>query len=243
VMIPALVLAGSLMVGWGKFEETVPVPQNYSELVNLQPQSIVITGAGNGTAQSLIRIFTSQESMRDLRGGTKPALHQSLLARPGRRQETAATATSTGAAAAAEAPAAAPAPTAAPIAVATLTGSYRPAEMSAFIRVRNGIFETCADVGPQCVRLVLEREGGAQWKFSNQTVVAKDGYAIEGYDYTGPECAAFRLTYNPLPAGADGTKHVRFSLAQSPTWPPNQAADCTMILYEIPTGPVAAGAR
>jgi hypothetical protein len=152
------------------------------------------------------------------------------LPRPVVRQETAESGTSGGAAS----PAPAPAPVPSPIPVATLEGHYRPGEVSAFVRLYDGNFAECTSRLPNCTRIDLERDGGPQWQLGNATVVAKKGYMVEGFDYSGPECGAFRLAYQLLKPDQHGVAHIHFELRKMPTWPEPQSADCRMTITQVP---------
>jgi hypothetical protein len=224
----------STLLAFSQAAFTVPVPMNYSELEALPSNTYVQTSVGTGTSLSLLEVFRDQESRRELNAGATKPKHLSLLPAPAFRQAT------TGdqpASAASAAPVPAPLPSVQPArAIVTLTGKYRPAELTAMVRVILGTYMECTTTnGPLCTRVELEREGGPLWELSNQTVVAKPGYEIEGYDYTGEECGAFRLDYHMLPKGKDGKSYIRFSLLRQPNWNPGQAADCKLTLYEIPT--------
>jgi len=210
-----------------------PIPPMYSELSSMSSSEMVSTGLGNGTVRSLIQVFDDQESRRELNAFSQPPMHQSLLPRPVRRQQTEPLTTVSGASPLAiqSAPAVQPP---ALHAIATLTGRYRPPEITANVRLVAGQFLECTVRGPTCEKVELERDTGPVWDLSNVTVVAKEGYTIEGYDYSGPECGAFRLKYTPLTKGKDGKSYVRFQLLKQPNWPQPQPADCKMTLYETP---------
>jgi len=210
-----------------------PIPPMYSELSSMSDTDMVATGLGNGTVRSLIEVFNDQESRRELKAFAQPPAHQSLLPRPVIRQQTTPLNADAGAS-----PGALPSPVAVqapPLhAIATLTGKYRPPEIVANVRLVSGIFLECTTYGPTCEKIEVERDAGPLWELPNVTVVAKKGYVIEGYDYSGPECGAFRLKYAMLPPGKDGKSYVRFQLLRQPNWPQPQAADCKMTLYETP---------
>jgi hypothetical protein len=233
----ALLLFAAATIGVARAQVA---PMNYSDLESM-PITFTISAGPNirGTAFSLVQVFKDQEDKRRIAAAARKPEHHSLLPRPRLRQETTAEATP---AASGSAPLATPAPVApaAPEAqpIVTLVGSYRPAEMVAWVRSIAGEFRECPGLSPFCGRLSFERPGGANWVLPAKTIVAKAGYVLEGYDANGPECGAFRLTYEPQKAGADGVAHVKFGLAPNPTWSILEAADCTMTLYEIPRSAV-----
>jgi hypothetical protein len=198
---------------------------------------LVSTTIGYGTASSLVQLFDDQETRRTLGAFTTPPVHLSLLPRPVVHQATEpAPAGNAPAGVSAPSASAAPAPTLPPLSpVVTLIGKYRPPEMTANVQVVNGEFIECHSLnGPQCTKVELERRTGPEWELPVKVVVARDNYMIEGYDYSGPECGAFRLDYHLLPKGKDGKNYIRFQLQRQPNWPQPQAADCKLTLYEIP---------
>ena len=210
-----------------------PIPPMYSELASMSSSEMVQTGLGNGTVGSLIALFDDQETRRELQAFSQPPMHQSLLPRPVLRQQTRPSDAGNGASPVAvqSAPAVKPPPL---HAIATLVGKYRPPEITANVRLVAGIYLECTTRGPTCEKIELERDTGPLWELANVTVVAKTGYTLEGYDYSGPQCGAFRLQYAVLPKGKDGKSYVKFQLLRQPNWPQPEAADCKMTLYEAP---------
>ena len=218
-----------------------PVPLNFEELKPLGDSLIFVQAGVVGTASSLIKAYSDQENFRVLRlGGQKPT-HQSLLPRPVLRQATAVSSDGTTAASANESSSVTTLATPAPI--ARLVGHYRSAEMVVFVQpgVIDQQLQLCptADYSPRCYRVLTERQGGPDWELPSQTVVAKRGYQLEGFDYSGPECGAFTLRAEAVPADKDGTMHVRYYLGRAQTWNPAQDADCVMTLFEVPKTPAA----
>lgn len=217
------------------FFQTVPVepvPFRYADLTSMASNELVATPIGNGTALSLVQVFEDQESRRTLGALGAPPVHLSLLPRPMVRQETEPSPVRSGAPTASPSPMASPA---APTPVVTLIGKYRPPEMAVFVELVQSQFFECPSMhGPNCTKIELEREGGPEWDLPVKVVVARSGYQIEGYDYSGPQCGAFRLDYHLLPKGKDGKSYIRFQLLRQPLWPQPQSADCKLTLYEVP---------
>jgi hypothetical protein len=217
------------------------IPLTYIELealpsnTKLQTQGVPVVG----TALSLIELIKDQEAAREMEAAHRKPEHHSLLPRRAARQETQPDAMPVPGASPTPGPAGPVAPAAAESSpVVVLRGSYRPAQITAYVRSIGGEFQPCgADYSPLCGRVFIDRMGGASWVLPQKTVVAKRGYVIEGYDTDGPECGAFQLTFDALPPDADGVGHARFGLKANPTWPILQPADCTITLYEIPKPP------
>jgi hypothetical protein len=220
-----------------------PVPTNLLELealpsdTKLKTQGVPVVG----TAISLIELLRNQDDQREMDAAHRTIEHHSLLARRAARQETQPDPSPIPGATPTAGP---PAPLGerepAARAVVVLHGSYRPGEMTAYVQSIGGSFEPCGvDYSPFCGRVMIDRPGGPKWLLPQKTIVARNGYVIEGYDSNGPECAAFQLTFEPLPPDSDGVAHVRFGLRSSPTWQLVAPADCTMTLYEIPRPPAA----
>jgi len=224
----------STILAFGQALFNVPLPLYLSELQTLPDNVTVITQLGNGKATSLAQVFEDQESRRLLALRSTETQHLSLLPRQVVRQETAESA-APGATAAAAASPVPVAPVPSPIPVATLEGHYRPGEISAFVRLSpQGEFSECNGRQPNCERIDLERDGGPQWQLGRATVIAKKGYTVEGFDYSGPECGAFRLAYELLKPDKNGVQYIHFELRKTPTWPEPQAADCRMTVTQVP---------
>jgi len=239
-MLKVIVSAAILLMPAVPNTAPANIPLSFEEL-NQMSGLIQIQPGFVGSAESLLRAYKDQESFRELRLAGAKLEHRSLVPRPARRQATALVTQPNAKPAAGAVPVTVGDPTeadAAPAPIAKLVGHFRSAEMAISVQLQQGSkqFTLCPTEGysPTCRRVMVERTGGQDWDLPVVRVVAKRGYEVEGYDFSGPECGAFTLQSALDPPDASGTTYVRYSLGRNPKWNPEQDADCAMTLYEIP---------